>query len=313
MKFPTRHLMFCIGFVFALQGCTLTSHPLDSASAPGKATGSAAMERLITQPGPVELQAIHSADWTVPLAGALNLKSPQAVQAGLKDRDEPIQIFAYVLKHPTRGNFIVDTGVSQKVVEQPAAYGLNWLLQKVLHLELLKPRQTTSAALAPLGGKLSGVFFTHLHVDHILGLPDIANDVPLYIGAMETHESTLNNMFVRGATDRLLEGKGALQEWRFQPDPEQKFEGIVDVFEDGSVFAIQIPGHTLGSTAFLIRTTKGPVLLTGDACITRWGWDHGVEPGDFTSDHTRNLQSLAAMKALVARHPSIEVRLGHQH
>jgi hypothetical protein len=38
-----------------------------------------------------------------------------------------------------------------------------------------------------------------------------------------------------------------------------------------------------------------------------------VEPGDFTSDHERNLKSLKNMKALVARHPEIEVRLGHQH
>jgi glyoxylase-like metal-dependent hydrolase (beta-lactamase superfamily II) len=107
--------------------------------------------------------------------------------------------------------------------------------------------------------------------------------------------------------------KRALQEWRFQPDPQSQFEGIVDIFEDGSVFAIQVPGHTAGSTASLIRTTSGPVLLTGDACITRWGWEHTVEPGDFTSDHERNLKSLKNMKALVARHPEIEVRLGHQH
>jgi hypothetical protein len=29
----------------------------------------------------------------------------------------------------------------------------------------------------------------------------------------------------------------------------------------------------------LARTTTGPVLLTGDTCHTRWGWDNSVEPG----------------------------------
>ncbi|WP_237560236.1 hypothetical protein [Ferriphaselus sp. R-1] len=67
------------------------------------------------------------------------------------------------------------------------------------------------------------------------------------------------------------------------------------------------------SVAFLIRTTRGPVLLTGDACITTWGWEHTVEPGDFTADHARNLKNLQNMKRLVAYHPQIEVYLGHQH
>ena len=48
----------------------------------------------------------------------MNLKSPAAVQAGLKDRDEPIQIYAHLLKHPQRGNYLVDTGVSKKLVDR---------------------------------------------------------------------------------------------------------------------------------------------------------------------------------------------------
>jgi glyoxylase-like metal-dependent hydrolase (beta-lactamase superfamily II) len=143
-------------------------------------------------------------------------------------------------------------------------------------------------------------------------MPDIPNDVPLYIGAGESTATSFKNMFVRGATNQLLQDKQPLQEWHFQPDPQNKFEGIIDVFEDGSVFAISVPGHTPGSTAFLIRTTHGPVLLTGDTSHTRWGWEHTVEPGDFTEDNERNLKSLKSLKELVVRHPQIEVRLGHQ-
>ena len=311
----TRQLLFAVmnfAAVMALQGCSLSSHPLGK-PALGKPSSSAEMERLIDVPGPVQLETINSADWSVALAGLVNLDSPAAIQAGLKDREEPIQIYAHLLKHPQRGNYIVDTGVSQKLVDDPGKEGVNWIIRKAMHLEKLHIRKNTGAILLGMDGKLSGVFFTHLHLDHIAGMPDIANDVPLYIGSTESTETSLKNMFVRGATDTLLRNKQPLQEWQFQPDPQDKFEGIIDLFEDGSVFVISVPGHTAGSVAFLVRTVKGPVLLTGDACHTRWGWEHTVEPGDFTADHELNLKSLKSMKALVARHPQIDVRLGHQH
>jgi N-acyl homoserine lactone hydrolase len=311
----TTHTLLSIlscALVLLLQGCALSSHPLGQ-PAIGKPSSSAEMERLIDQPGPIQLETINSADWSVSLGGLLNLESPAATQAGLIDRDEPIQVYAHLLKHPQRGNFIVDTGVSQKLVDDPSREGVNWLVQKVMHLEKLHIRKSTGEILQGMDGKLSGVFFSHLHVDHISGMPDIAGDAPLYIGATESTETSFKNLFVRGLTDQLLKGKQPLQEWHFQSDPQNKFEGIIDVFEDGSVFVISVPGHTPGSVAFLIRTTHGPVLLTGDACITRWGWEHTVEPGDFTADHERNLKSLKSMKDLVASHPLIEVRLGHQH
>lgn len=295
-----------------LQGCALSSQPATTATL-GKPSSSAEMERLIDQPGPIQFEAIDSAHWAVTLAGLLNLDSEAAVQAGLKDRDEPIQIYAHLLRHPQFGNFLVDTGVSRKVTADPGQEGLNWVIQRVMHLDRLEVRKSTDEIVQEANGKLSGVFFTHLHLDHILGMPDIADQVPLYIGETESSETSFRNLFVRGATDHLLKGKQALHEWRFQPDPQGQFEGIIDAFGDGSLFILSVPGHSPGSVAFLIRTTRGPVLLTGDACITKWGWEHTVEPGDFTADHASNLKNLQNMKRLVAAHPQIEVYLGHQH
>lgn len=271
------------------------------------------MEALIDQPGPIQLETIESAEWAVPLAGLLNLKSPAAIAAGLKDRNEPIQVYAHLLKHPQYGNFLVDTGVSKKLLDDPGKEGLSWLLLKGMPIEKLHLNKGTSEILQDLHGKLAGVFFTHLHIDHISGMPDIPNDVPLYIGATESTDANLMNMIVQGPSNQLLKNKQPLQEWAFQPDPQNKFEGIIDIFSDGSVFAISVPGHTSGSIAYLLRTTKGPVLLTGDTCHTRWGWEHTVEPGDYTRDNERNLKNLKRLKELAATHPSIEVRLGHQH
>ena len=85
-----------------------------------------------------------------------------------------------------------------------------------------------------------------------------------------------------------------------------------DVIEVGRlrIRTIHTPGHTPGSMSFQIEGT--PVLLTGDACHTAWGWEHGVGPGTFSDDVAKSAESLSRLEALVTRHPRIEVRLGHQ-
>ncbi len=119
-------------------------------------------------------------------------------------------------------------------------------------------------------------------------------------------------MFTRSITDRAFEGQSTIAEWQFKPDPDQRFTGVIDVFGDRSLWAIHVPGHTPGSTAYLARTPQGPILMVGDACHTSWGWEHGVEPGTFSKDVAESAQSLKALEELAKRHPGMEVRLGHQ-
>lgn len=68
--------------------------------------------------------------------------------------------------------------------------------------------------------KLAGVFFTHLHIDHVSGMSDIPNDVPLYVGKSEATENDWLNLLFHGATNQILRNKQALKEWNFQPAPK---------------------------------------------------------------------------------------------
>jgi glyoxylase-like metal-dependent hydrolase (beta-lactamase superfamily II) len=156
------------------------------------------------------------------------------------------------------------------------------------------------------------VFFTHLHADHLTGLRDVPRGTALYVGPGETTERKAENLFARPIVDAAFHGHAPLREWSFQADPGGRFSGVLDVFGDGSVWALHVPGHSAGSTAYLVRTPRGPVLLVGDACHTAWGWRNGVEPGDFSHDKPLSARSLEQLRALVARHPGIDVRLGHQ-
>jgi glyoxylase-like metal-dependent hydrolase (beta-lactamase superfamily II) len=269
------------------------------------------MESAIDEPGPVEVKTI-GADWEAPITGLLNIKHPKAVAAGITAHKEPIKIYAHVVRHPAHGFFLVDTGVSRRLVEDPAGAGVGMMLRKYGGIEKMHPQQSTAEIIEAEGAPLNGVFMTHLHLDHVSGLPDVPKDIPIYTGAHEAEASLFLNLFAQGTNNHLLAGRPPLQELQFTKDPGGKLEGVSDVFGDGSLFAILTPGHTTGHVSYLARTAAGPVLMTGDVSHTRWGWDNSVEPGTYLQEREPSIKSLLALKALSERHPDMIVRLGHQ-
>jgi glyoxylase-like metal-dependent hydrolase (beta-lactamase superfamily II) len=296
---------------FGLCNCAVTTH--EARMSPlGTPRGSAAMEAHLDEPGTVELETIAVADWSVPYSGLVNFDDPKVQAAGFVDHDEPIQIFLHVIRHPKRGLFLVDTGVEKALHEDPGTSAFGPLVRMKMDLSKMTIHVDTRDWIAAQRRPINGVFFTHLHVDHIAGLADVPRMVPLYTGAGEAGDTKFLNLFVFRSTDKALEGCGPLLEWPAQKDPDGRFETVTDVFGDEMVWALGTPGHTAGSTAYVVRTPKGPVLLTGDASHTRWGWDNGVVPGTFSTDIEGSKKSLANLKALAARHPKMEVRLGHQ-
>jgi N-acyl homoserine lactone hydrolase len=303
----------CAGFVAAVlaQGRAASGQPV-SAAGWGSTRSSQELESKLDEPGPLEVESVAAATWQVPLEGLLNLDHPRARAAGLKSADEPITIYFHALKHPTRGLFIVDTGVERALKSDPERSAVSGIVAKASGVDRIEVELDLATWLTRQPQPLAGVFLTHLHLDHIMGMPDVPRGTPIFIGPGETSAQGFLNFFTRPTTDRVFEGHQALAEWRFQTDPTQRFAGVIDVFDDGSLWALHVPGHTPGSTAYLARTPQGPVLMVGDACHTAWGWKHQVEPGTFSSDRETSAESLAQLENLVKRHPNIDVRLGHQ-
>jgi glyoxylase-like metal-dependent hydrolase (beta-lactamase superfamily II) len=295
----------------AAVGCRPTTHPVTVASL-GEPRSSSELEAILSEPGPVTVETVTSADWVVTRDGLINLDHPRAVAAGLTDSDEPIHIYFHALRHPTKGLFIIDTGVERALRDAPERAAIRGLVATAMKTELMTVHNDLAGWLGAQPEPLAGVFLTHLHLDHISGMPDVPKGTPIFAGPGETEERSFQNLVVQPVFDRAFEGQQPIAEWQFKSDPNGVFAGVLDIFNDRSVWALRVPGHTPGSTAYLARTPDGPVLLVGDACHTSWGWENGVEPGSFSHDKPASAKSLAMLKALVERHPEIDVRLGHQ-
>ena len=98
----------------------------------------------------------------------------------------------------------------------------------------------------------------------------------------------------------------------FAPDPDGVFAGVIDVFGDGSVWALSLPGHSPGSTGYLINAVDGPKLVTGDAVSTRLGWEQGMPQLLPASARAAAQASADALHRFATAHPGVEIFLGHQ-
>lgn len=298
--------------MIALAACRVSRHPTEPYAPPAAARPApAGWDEVLAHPVDVEVQIVVSARWKVWRKGLVDLKHPVAKEAGLKNETVPIVLQVGVIRHPSAGDFVVDTGVSEEQVTRDrkgAVRGLARVLTKTL-----EPVESLAGIVARRGLEPRGVLLTHSHFDHVLGLPDLPPDVPIYVGPGELRDRRGGNGLLRPTMRRLLDGRAPVREidpaTTIALDP---FPAVVDLVGDGSIWGIVCEGHTEGSMAWLVNSTDGPALFVGDTSHTRWGWDHGVPPGTFTSDHELNEVALDRLRQFVAQHPETKVYVGHE-
>ncbi|MEO0437562.1 MAG: MBL fold metallo-hydrolase [Pseudomonadota bacterium] len=287
-----------------LVACQASTTPTEIASLGTPSSREKLLESIAKKPT-VRFRKWTSASWIVPLGGLLNLNHPKVIAAKIEDREEPIEIYVYSLTHPKFGTYLVDSGVSTLFLEESGNPLISMIVARAMNMGQLVVEKTTTDIAKALGG-IDGVFLTHIHLDHIMGLTDLPSSTPVYIGPGDAAAKAGLNALTIGSTDRLLATQGRLKEWDYS------HAKVLDIFGDGSVFAIHSPGHTPGATAYFVNSTAGPQLLLGDTTHTRWGWENGVEAGSFSADIPTSAKSLGWLKALALELPEATAHPGHQ-
>jgi glyoxylase-like metal-dependent hydrolase (beta-lactamase superfamily II) len=308
MKNLTLSLVLCS---FLLGACSATSNKVQISDLGNESSYTALTESLkkaesLKKPGIISFEKITVANWQVPLSGLLNLEHPKALREGRVDKQDDIHLFLYVIKHPSKGTFFIDSGISERFIDAKNNSDISFIVKKAMNISNIEVLKSTKAVVNSIGA-VDGVLLTHIHLDHIMGLLDLSKGVPVYTGPGDADSKALTHAATRSSTDNLLSNTGTLSEWQFGS------QGIVDVFGDSSLWALHTPGHTPGATAYLALTETGPELIIGDATHTRWGWDNQVEPGSYSKDIPQSAESLAMLAKLVSEHPEINVHPGHQH
>ena len=211
--------------------------------------------RVIDQPGPIEVESVVSTEWAVTRAGLINLDAPKAKAAGLTDGDEPIEVFFHVVRHPRFGTFIIDTGVERALRDAPDE-GRRARPRRELHAPREDGLPEAARRLARRPARAAPRRLLHAPAPRSrLGRAGPAEEHADLRRARRDHGARVPPPLHAGHhRSRARRAARRSSEWRYQPDPDGRFAGVVDVFGDGSFWALWTPGHTPGSTAYLART-----------------------------------------------------------
>ena len=159
-----------------------------------------------------------------------------------KSGPRPITNSCYVIRH--RNQYLLwDTGFPAALKQKPMDMG-----PLTASLDQTIPEQLARLGLKPADIGVVGI--SHMHGDHTGQAKDFPG-AKLLIGKKDFELSrSKDDPFApwrkAGAKTQLMEGRD------------------VDLFGDGSVVAMNLPGHTPGHMALLVRLASGPLLLSGD-------------------------------------------------
>jgi N-acyl homoserine lactone hydrolase len=259
---------------------------------------------ILSRAPKVRLETFETGRIRVHRADVLDLDDPRA--RGLSDEEMFVPVFAHLIRHDDFGDYLIDAGLDRSFQRITSGDMRGLFAYKVFALQ--RPGEDILTRLLEEGVAPRGIFFTHLHPDHLSGAALLPRNIRYIVGKHEAPKS-VGLLFYEDA----LRGVPGLEEIDFAQAPAIPPLGpSVDVFGDGSVWAISTPGHTVGHVSYLVVSKSGPVLLTGDASHTRWGFEHGVAPGKFNdgtkADARRSFEQLVEFARLF---PQVKVRFGH--
>ena len=180
---------------------------------------------------------------------------------------------AVLIQHP-QATFLYDTGLCTHIdefIKGQSLFFRKTLGSYTLELPLAQHLQRIGMVLRDL----DFVILSHLHWDHVSGIPDLPG-IPLRVNRVE-YEAARHGLFDQGhnLVPRLL-GENPLELFDCAGPTYEGFRSSFDLFGDGSVMLLPLPGHTAGNTGLFINRANGSrLLLIGDAA---WVAENYIQP-----------------------------------
>ena len=197
-------------------------------------------------------------------------------------------ISAWLMRH-AQGNVLFDSGCHPSVAEGADE---RWGPLTRAMQPIMGPDENIISELGTLGlgpDDIDVVVNSHLHCDHC-GCNEFFKQATFIVHADE----------LKIAADPASEGNGYFRADWDHPMPLEELEAERDLFDDGRIVLIPLPGHSPGLTTVMANLDKsGSHLLVSDAVSLRANMDDEYIPKN-SWDVDKSLASLSEIKRIEA-------------
>ncbi|MBA3531771.1 MAG: MBL fold metallo-hydrolase [Ardenticatenales bacterium] len=194
----------------------------------------------------------------------------QMIQGGQQRKIHCHAIVA-LLRHPTQGWLLWDTGYAPRMIEamRPWPYRI-YALATPLHA---RPEQAVVKQLPRWGlhaEDIHHIILSHFHADHLAGLRDFPDATPIATRAGyeavagRTGLAALRRAVLPVLLPEDFTARALLLATPFRGPPLPGLGPTHDLFGDGLLRLVELPGHARGQVGLLAQTTQGPRLFAAD-------------------------------------------------
>jgi glyoxylase-like metal-dependent hydrolase (beta-lactamase superfamily II) len=231
-----------------------------------------------------------------------------------------------LLEHPSLGSILFDTGYSDRFFSETERFPFR--LYRRITPVFLQPQESAAHHLARIGVEalsVQNLIISHFHADHICGLADFP--CARYLCTKEAYGTVRGRRGWRAAQAALLPGL-------IPPDFERRAELIgadrlralppgfapfsqgYDLFGDGSIWGVPLPGHAHGQIGLLMTLDSGEtVFLAADACWHSRAVREGILPAPVTrwimADWRAYCATFAQLCEFHRRRPDVAILPSH--
>jgi glyoxylase-like metal-dependent hydrolase (beta-lactamase superfamily II) len=220
---------------------------------------------------------------------------------------------AVLLEHPKEGLILFDTGYTPHILQayRMFPFGIyGWLTPTTV-----QENWTVLTQLKMLGlsaQDIGYVIVSHLHADHIAGLNDFKNTTAIiskeasellsFKGFKALKHGFLPMLFPSGARVKLITDYSV----------ESLFGYSHDLFNDGLLRLVNLPGHAKGQIGLYVQSNQGEVLLAADGAWTSRAYRENVPPNRLAmtlafDDTNFAIHTLNRLHELYKNHPAINI------
>ena len=259
-------------------------------------------------------EALPDIDVTFLRCGSVAVPEFLVVRGAFSLAPRKISHSAVLIRHP-KGTFLYDSGLCTDI--DLFLLDQSWFFSQTLGK--FKKEQSIGNHLQQLNIRLKDLDFvllSHLHWDHVAGIPDLPG-VPLRITELEFDAANQGLLDSNNGLVRRLLSDNPFTLYNPDGPPYEGFRSSYDLFGDGSIMLVPLPGHTPGQVGMIINRAHGSRLfLVGDAA---WVVDNYAVPATMhpflwslvTSDDATARQTLINLHTFAQRYPEVPLIAMH--